>query len=89
MDMGNLFHEVLGKAREGGCPNLRKTVGSLIAGQKRPGQKLPSTILHAKARHVTIAPQQILMYLNPSELARNSLMRSGEVGGKMRNVEEK
>ena len=36
-----------------------------------------------------IAPQQILMYLNPLQLARNSLIRSGEVGGEMRNVEEK
>ena len=89
VDTGNLFHEVLGKAREGGCLNLRKAVGSLIAGRKRWGQKLPSTILHAITKREMIAPQQTLRCLNPLPLACNSLMRSSEFGRRTENSEEK
>ena len=32
VNMGDLFHEVLGETRNGGCPGLHKVVGSLIAG---------------------------------------------------------
>ena len=88
-DVDDLFNDTLGKTREGGCPGLRKVVGSLIAGQKRPGQKLPSTILCATARHVMIAPQQLLIHLIPSCLPCNSLMKSVEFEGEIRNLEEK
>ena len=89
VNTGDLFHEALGETRNGGCPGLCKVVGSLIAGRKRPGQKLPSTISHATARCVMIAPQQLLKHFIPSCLPRNALMKSAEFEGEIRNLEEK
>ena len=87
--VNDVFHDALGKTKERGRPGLGKAVRLLMAGRKRWGQKLCSTILRAIMRRVTSAPQQTDRYLGPLQLAHNSLMRSDELEGEMRNLEEK
>ena len=87
--VNDFFHDALGETKERGRPSLGKAARFLMAGRKRWGQKLCLTIWRAIMRCVTSAPQQTVRYLGPLQLAHNSLMRSDELKGEMRNLEEK
>ena len=50
VDVDDLFHDVLDKAKEWGRPNLWRPAGLSMAGWKRWGQKLCSIILCAITR---------------------------------------